>query len=730
MARMRNLAVLLASSGVWARDPHVVDSGDISRLLTTPLGTQAGTMGSCLMNSACQKVGKKITIDDIVISTDALGNSKCCPQGTTFNGSSCVYPKSTVCPPNMHFANGVCILTSGPVCEDKDLIPTKDGCASRVPPNCPPEAILDNGQCVLKKEPTCPGGKKIVNGLCATDQVPKCPVKGFRAQGNLCVSDEGPSCEQDWLKVVDDKCVHVKEPSCPPNTKPSGTGRCISDVPPTCPPGFTVSGNTCLHDKGPECPPGSTFQNGVCAYNKLPICTKGALVDGQCISEDLPGCPTGYRYESATGRCTRRTQLNCQTNYVTRWDSVTDKVACCPKDLGDFDGTYCTTDKPTTGTCPSGSELRDTKCVTSPGGQPDCDGGKGFVEKGNCYKKEEATCPSPLKFLKGKCVYETEPYCADGNLSPSRMECISGGPSCPKDSIAVDDKCISVHQPECPPSLKYKDGLCMGEFTLSCPPGTTKSGEYCIYESAKPTCKDPLQLLGNQCVLTTTATCPDGTMPEGDHCVLIKNPTCPEPEYFYSLERRACVHRYRPSCIPPFRLENGRCVVENQQPTCPAGTVRRGDSCITPANCTGDYTLVGDRCVSNKGPECPDPNTELDAKTGQCISRTQTPVCKDGAVLVNGKCVMKADCPPGLTPMGDYCVHYQKPACKDGFILENGECVYKTGPTCPPGYVARGTDCYSIKKPVCPVDTVIDGDRCITGVNPDCIIIGTCPEIA
>jgi hypothetical protein len=730
MTRLRDVAVFFVSTVVWAQDPQQILNGGSSGLLTTPLGTQAGTLSSCLMGSVCQRVGKKISIDDIVISTDGYGNTKCCPLGTTFNGTNCVYPKSTVCPPNMHFANGVCVLTSGPVCEDKNLVPTKDGCTSKIPPSCPPETILDNGQCVLKMQPTCPGGKKIVNGLCTTDQVPKCPEKGFRAQGNLCVSEDGPTCHQDWLKVVDGKCVHIKEPSCPQGTIQSGTGRCISEQLPSCPPGFSVSGDTCLHDSGPSCPPGSTFKNNVCEYNRTPSCREGNLINGQCVADNQPGCSPGFRFDKVTARCLRRDQLNCEAGYVNRWDRINDKIACCPKDFGGFDGTFCTKDNPGSGTCPPNSELRDSKCVTSPKNQPDCDGGKGFVEKGICYKKEEAFCPRPLKVVKDKCVHETEPYCAEGKLSPNRMECIVEGPNCPNDSIVVDDECISnVHTPECPNNLKYKGGSCVGERTLSCPPGTTRNGDYCIYENVQPGCKDGLLLLGSQCVTRTTAKCPEDTMPEGEYCVSIKNPICPEPEYIYSLERRACIHRYRPSCLPPFRLKNGRCVVESQ-PTCPPDTVRSGDSCITRANCSGDYTLVGDRCVSNRGPECPDPSTELDEKSGQCISRSETPSCADGSVLSNGKCILRADCPPNTTPMGDYCVSYQKPACRDGFTLENGECVLKKGPSCPPGFIAQGTDCFSIKKPVCPPDSIMDGDRCIIGVNPDCIILGTCPEIA
>ncbi|ESU10431.1 hypothetical protein FGSG_02876 [Fusarium graminearum PH-1] len=687
MTRLRDVAVIFASSVALAQDPQQVLNGG-SRLLTTPLGTQVNTLGSCLMGSACQRVGKKITIDDIVISTDGQGNTKCCPLGTTFNGSRCVYPKSTVCPPNMHFANGVCVLTSGPVCEDTNLVPTKDGCASKVPPRCPPETILDNGQCVMKEDPTCPGGKKIVNGLCTVDEVPKCPEKGFRAQGNLCVSDEGPTCHQDWLKVVDGKCVHTKEASCPPGTKQSGTGRCISVQPPSCPPGFTVSGNTCLHDTGPSCPSGSTFRNGVCEYSRLPSCSEGTLTNGVCVSSSQPGCPSGFKFDKVTARCLRRDQLNCQAGYVNRWDRVSDKVACCPKDFGGFDGTFCTQDNPGSNACPVNSELRDGKCVTSPGGQPDCDGGKGFVEKGVCYKKEEASCPTPLKVFKDKCVYETDPHCTDGKLSPSRMECIVEGPNCPNDSTVVDDECVSnVHIPECPSNLKRKDGSCVGEPTLSCPPGSVKNGDYCIYDNVQPACKDGLLLLGNQCVTRTTAKCPEDTMPEGEYCVSMKNPICPEPEYIYSLARRACIYKYRPSCLPPFYLKN-------------------------------------------ESPECPDQSTELDEKTGQCISRSETPKCTDGSVLTNGKCVVRADCPPNTTPMGDYCVSYQKPACRDGFTLENGECVLKKGPACPPGFAARGTECFSTKQPVCPTGSIQDGDRCIIGVNPDCIILGTCPEIA
>ncbi|KAF4987785.1 hypothetical protein FGRMN_10161 [Fusarium graminum] len=643
MTRLRDAAVLFVSSIAWAQDPQQILNGGSSGLLTTPLGTQASTLGSCLMGSACQRVGKKIGIDDIVISTDSYGNTKCCPLGTTFNGTSCVYPKSSVCPPNMHFANGVCVLTSGPVCEDKDLVPTRDGCASKNLPSCPAETILDNGQCVLKREPTCPGGKKIVNGLCTVDQLPKCPEKGFRAQGNLCISEDGPTCHQDWLKVVDGKCVHIKEPSCPSGTKQGGTGRCISEQPPHCPSSFRVVGNTCLHDSGPSCPAGSTFQNGLCEYNSKPTCNEGKLINGRCDAETQPGCPKGFNFDKPTARCRRRDLLNCQDGYANRWDRISDKIACCPKDLATFDGTFCSQRIPGSGICPPNSEPRDDKCVTSPGDQPDCDNGKGFVEKGICYKKGEAFCPGSLKVFQDRCVYETDPYCAEGKLSPNRMECIVEGPGCPDNTILVDGQCVSeMYTPECPSNLNHKDGSCVGEPTLNCPAGTTRNGEYCIYETVQPGCKDGLLLLGSQCVTRITAKCPEDTMPE----------------------------------------------------------------------------------------ECPDPSTDFDEKTGQCISRSETPSCADGSVLSNGKCILRADCPPNTTPMGDYCVSYQRPGCQEGFTLENGECVFKKGPSCQPGFIARGTDCFSIKKPVCPPDTIMDGDRCIIGVNPDCIILGTCPEVA
>ena len=721
--------LLLTGSGIEAQDPN--QSLNVPSSGLSPAGeNRVESLTSCLIASPCQHAGRKIGIDDIVLSVDNTGNQKCCPRGTEFNGTSCVYPQSTVCPPNMHFRGGVCVLTSGPSCADKNLIPTKEGCVSKTLPQCPQGTTLKNGQCILAQDPTCPTGQTLHGGFCAIAEPPDCPAQGFYAKDNLCISAHPPTCQSDTLKAIGDRCVHVQRPGCPSGTRPDGNGRCISTEKPFCQSGFTVIGDQCVHPSTPFCAAGSTLQNDVCVSTTTPICTSGFLSNGICVDKQNPTCNRGFKLNDNSGFCEQRNQPFCPANFVSRYHKDKDLSVCCPSALDQFDGIFCFKTNPDSSPCPPNSQLVDDKCVSTPGTPPECDGGKGVMIKGNCYSRQPATCPFPLELQNGMCAYDNGPVCSVGTLSASGTECVVEGPNCPPGAFALGRQCISnVHTPECPAGLRPDGDQCVGTVTSDCPAGTILKENYCLHPNKKPNCEGSLTLFGDQCVLPITATCPDGTRPQGNQCVSLQNPICALPGYTYSAKEGACVYLTGPVCNSPYRLQNGKCYADVDH-QCPTGTVLEGQRCISPANCVGDYTLEGDRCVHREKPKCQDPDTQLDEKTGQCISRIVTPVCEQGQMTANGQCVTQAICPSGLVPYNGYCVSLVPLRCGPGLRLQGDQCVLEKGPNCPPNHRPSGTECISVQEPKCPPNTLLDRDRCITASAPDCVIMGVCPEVA
>ena len=728
--RFKYLPILfLAGSGARAQDPNQSLKTPIPGLSSAGEG-RVDSLTSCLIASPCQNAGKKITIDDIIPSVDNAGNQKCCPRGTQYNGTSCVYPQSSVCPTNMHFRGGVCVLNSGPSCADKNLIPTKEGCVSKTPPQCPSDTTLKNGQCILTQDPTCPSGQTLQGGFCAIAEPPECPTQGFYPQDNLCVSAHPPTCQYNWLKVVGGLCVHVQRPGCPSGTRPDGNGRCISTEKPFCQSGFTAVGDKCISSSTPFCATGTTLQNDVCVSNTSPSCTSGVLHNGLCVDSQDPSCSRGFKFDKNSGFCQQRDDPICSAGFVNKYNKDKDLAVCCPSGLSEYDGVFCTKKNPDSSPCPPNSELVEGQCVSTPGTPPECDGGKGVMIKGICYIKQSATCPFPLKLQNGKCAYGVGPVCSVGTLSASGTECVVSGPNCPSGSFALGRECISnVYTPECPANLRPDGNMCVGAFTSDCPAGTILKDKYCVHPSQTPSCEGSLTLFGDQCVLPITARCPEGTRPQGNQCISLQNPVCQLTGYTYSTQAGACIYVAGPVCNAPLRLQNGKCIADVDR-QCPAGTVVEGQRCISPANCVGDYTLEGDRCVHREKPKCDDPDTELDEKTGLCVSKTTTPTCEKGQMTSNGQCVTQAICPKGLVPNNGYCVSLIPLRCGQGFRLQGDQCVMEKGPNCPPNHKPVGTDCVLIQDPKCPPNTWLDRDRCVAAATPDCVIMGHCPEVA
>ncbi|KAK0726109.1 hypothetical protein B0H67DRAFT_572345 [Lasiosphaeris hirsuta] len=663
---------------------------------------------------------RSLGLNDIQAVRNPRGNEHdmvCCPPGTVFNGESCVFLASKICPNGFTLdpvTKSVCISTTPPCPPGLNL---EDGlCVSAEPPRCLDAKATFNTatfECESAMDPLCDGQLELKGPDCVSPNPPYCPP-GFEHRRKKCISTTKPTCGSDPDLVVDKNsegipiCVSIHAPKCPDDATPLD-GKCVRVSPPSCPDGYRSEGGSCIRIQGP-CPEGTILteftdeRSPVCRTEKTPVCDLGELKDGQCVSKEVP-CSPGYAFDEATGSCTRSEPLSCGEGKKAFFTSppVAEEARafCCPDVPGmTLDGTKNQCSIPATvDGCPEGTapdEDDESLCVHEPS-QEDCPVGRLDAKTGSCKETTGSTCTIGKPTAKGECVIGV-PKC----LIPGAVYWASAGycvhkekPGCPEGSMKVGKECISL------------------THTATCPTGTKlgADGKYCEYD-APPQCPekakyDPARRL---CVFETKPECGQNTGNlDGSDCVSPAPPGCLDPETSFDSATGSCVGRKRPACPDGFHiLPGGTTCISEAGPVCPGAGQR----------------LVGGKCISDADPECPAESTWI-LKLKACVNNKGP--CAEGTPDANGNCVT-TDPPTCKTPGTRFvplvgCVSDDVPKCDVAHTHlneETGECEADSGPACASGLELRGDLCVSPQPPRCPPNTEPKDGRCVAGAKPVC----------
>jgi len=685
----------------------------------------------------------------------------CCPPGTVYNGESCVFLASQICPKGFSLdtaTKSVCISTTPPCSEDLLL---EDGlCVSPKPPKCVDLNVVFNTEtfmCESTTDPACDSPLEVKGRECISPYPPFCGP-GFVLGRGKCISTTKPACSG---KLVVDKsstgkliCASTELPKCPDDAEPID-GMCRVISPPSCPEDFKAVDGSCIYTKTP-CPADSTFtsfadhRSPVCRTEKSPICQLGEFRNGQCVSKEPP-CPADYTFDEATGSCTRSTP-SCaagKKSVIVPSQGYADtdvRAVCCP----DVAGVTLTTEgqcivPSTTNDCPVGMDPdpNNQRCIHTPT-DADCGKGKfdaisglcvtdptctiGVPVKGVCVVSEPI-CPTPgAKFNKdtGFCHMIELPKCPSGSIMVG-SQCISGeGSKCRKGTKhSIDLKhCVYDKPPKCPPNSDYDPAvhLCVHPSKPECAPGTGHlDGDDCVSPSlpACPGADTKFDPESSSCVSTKPAKCEPGfKIPVGgDKCISDKSPVC-EGSGFKLVDNK-CISDKAPECPPDSTwVQCKKACISNKGP-CPEGTPDENGNCVTPEppKCKdpNTYFVPGVGCRSDEKPKCPIPQTTLNEATGECESEKGP------------------ECGPGLELRGDECFSPKPPHCLPGTTLKDGKCVTPKPPVCESDQLTFNPAlnmCVG-RPPKCPDGTTLDQDKakCITASSRTCFVMLSCPDV-
>jgi hypothetical protein len=706
---------------------------------------------------------RSIGIDDLRVVNNPKNeyDMMCCPPGTVFNGESCVFLASQICPKGFTLdpvTKSICISTTPPCPPGLNL---DDGlCISTTPPKCLDiNAVFDKEtfECVSTTNPLCDAPLEREGHKCVYPS--RCPP-GFEPNGVRCVSITKPTCGSPELLVDKDSrgnpiCVSKDPPACPSGAEPS-KGSCVTIKPPSCPSGFRHERGSCIYDGSP-CPDNAIFtefadeRSPVCRTKEDVSCPPGSEFDdgeGECVSNEPP-CPPDYELDPVTKMCTRYEKL-CPTGMKAfPTDDLHQHAFCCPDvpgmELDDED--HCSFPA-TTEECPAGmiSDPDNERCIYEP-------------DSSRCAKGE-------FDRTTGLCKLETEPICTVGK--PIRGLCTIGRPICPplSEFDPVSKFCRMIALPRCPPKTIQMGSECIWPDPSTCPPGTKHSADRtkCVY-AAPPSCPDPRATYDSDrqlCVFPNIPECDPslGTL-VGSDCVSPALPTCIGAEAKIDPVTGKCVSIKPPNCDPGFHvpLDGDKCVSDK-------GPVCEGN----------EFTLVGDKCISDQPPDCPPDSHWIQCKKA-CVSKKDP--CTEGTPDSNGNCVSttppeckipgthfepglgcRAEKDPGCDIPGTKlnrttgnCEAEGDPQCPSGLELKGALCVSPDPPHCPP-QTAPTTDgkCVAIAKPVCdgdqlsfnaerkvcvgkdpmcPDGTTLDKDKekCITASSRTCFVLLSCPGV-
>ncbi|OQE32920.1 hypothetical protein PENFLA_c001G00195 [Penicillium flavigenum] len=379
--------------------------------------------------------------------TPSTGSSQCCPEGSSWDGVSCVSQAGDEgdCLPGWEPSGSKCKLNPLPaVCEPMtDLVDGK--CVSQTQPQCTDGYERNkNNQCVSRRVPQCPPDTQLIKGECVSTVALKCP-QDSHFEGDKCVSNTHPQCSLPNAKY-DGKghCVVDDMPRCPSGVHNGNT--CLTGETPSCPAPFIYSNGQCISSNRPNCPhPLTLTPEGDCISHKQPVCDKGIFVRGQCFVGE-PSCPPGTDYRHK--RCVDRNYPECTEEGYEWYEPEgkcrkTDKTDCGP-DYHEQDG-ECVSDIP--GDC-GDLELRDGQCVHPE--PPKCPPESGTYWDGeDCRSPDEPDCgPGKVyKKDKGTCVAESKPVCESPDMvfDPALNKCVTyEGPQCPQGQRfnPATEKCV------------------------------------------------------------------------------------------------------------------------------------------------------------------------------------------------------------------------------------------------------------------------------------------------
>jgi hypothetical protein len=699
-------------------------------------------------------------------------NMVCCPPGTVFNGESCVFLASQICPRGFNLdpeTKTVCISTTPPCPDDLRF---EDGlCVSPESPHCEdPTAVFDlaNSQCVSTSKPVCDAPLQQEGPDCVSLTGPSC-LPGFEPRDARCVSRTGPTCNSPDLvvdKSIDGRliCVSKDLPQCPDGNGPVD-GQCVSKKAPHCPDGFKPEGGDCI-SKDPPCPLGSVFteftdnRDPVCKTIEDAVCDFGGVPQGtQCVSKE-PACRDGYDIDEKTGLCIHTDSVVCETGrkaFPTTSGYSDARVVCCPDVEGMTMDEYDQCRVPATHEgCPAGMEAdpdNDELCAVAPT-DADCPKGQYDSDMGRCVEVTEPKCTVGTPDARGQCVLKK---------------------TCSNPDAEYDEKsdsCVLKEKPKCPPGTALSIGKnCFAAEAVRCPADTKLSsdGKSCVYK-ALPKCKDPEatydkdrhlcvhpnkvecaagtgHLVGDDCVSSGPPVCSGGADvsfdPQTGKCVSVNRPQC-NPGFHLPPSGTQCVSDEPPKCPggAGFELEDGKCV-SSEPPKCPAGSkwINSKKACVSDSGpCAEGTPDINGNCIAKEAPSCKDPKTEFTPGIG-CVAVDDKPKCSAPGTKLNAQTLeCEAETGPDCAAVGPNlrledgrCVSVVPPHCPgETEPTPDGRCVAKARPVCDGNHTldAEHNVCVG-PAPKCPDGSALDEHKtkCVTTSSRTCFVMLACPDV-
>ncbi|GAB0100410.1 hypothetical protein DMENIID0001_164500 [Sergentomyia squamirostris] len=501
----------------------------------------------------------------------------------------------------------------------------------------------------------CLSGYKRIDGICTPqDQCPPPPCGAYETYSN-CGTSCNEQCGSSENICGKSKCY----PGCFCDVGYKRIkGQCVSEDLCGCPENEElISGNSCkeLCESGPnDC--------------KDEVCSKGCYckqdfrrIDGKCVPDSQCSCKKNEEY-TYSNDC----YDECESNPDTCRALQTYKKCSCINGYKRING-YC---------------VPDSKCLCSPHEE--------ILYTNDCYEKcgsdpevcaqietvRRCGCESGFVRINGRCIPEYKCVCSVNEEYTYGNPCLEYCKSTPDEckNIALYKRC------SCQYGYKRYKGVCVPESNCIC-------GENEIYKNGNQ-CYEDCTTTPSQCEQLPTSGgcyCKDGYKRINGLCVEYSNCVCGQNEYYdYGNEclescgdESNCVGEVsypRCNCLPFYKRIDGVCVPES--------------NCVCPEN---EVQTVGNDCYDQCG---------TDPTLCATYPSTDRCMCKDGFKRINGTCVPFYKCPCGenevyLTSNPCYEQCYSNPKkcakipsyglciCQSGYVRIDGVCVPDSNCLCP-----------------------------------------------